>query len=136
MRGTISSPWPTRAGFFASTSSDPVPGGALLIITIHDSPITDPNSAFAKGFLTDFTFGLVGTKGAEGYTCTVICIPAVSAERLTHVTRRPLIYTMGAHSAPDNSTPAATLKDGMKVTIRRTVGNALKELAVDPAFSR
>jgi hypothetical protein len=124
------------SGLFASTSRDPVPSGALLAITIDDSPVTDPNSAFAKGFLTGFTFGLVGTKGVEGYTCTATYIPSNGADKLTHVTRQPLIFTMGAHAAPDNSTPASTLKEGIKTMIRRTVGNALKELAADPAFAR
>jgi hypothetical protein len=41
------------SGLFASTSRDPVPSGALLAITIDDSPVTDPNSAFAKGFRQD-----------------------------------------------------------------------------------
>jgi hypothetical protein len=124
-----------ESGLFASTSRDPVPSGALLAITIDNSPLTDPNSAFAKGFLTGFTFGLVGTKGVEGYTCTVTYIPSIGADRVTHVTRQPLIFTMGAHAAPDNSTPASTIKEGVKTMIRRTVGNALKELAADPAFA-
>ena len=125
-----------ESGLFASTSRDPVPSGTLLAITIDDSPVTDPNSAFAKGFLTGFTFGLVGTKGVEGYTCTVTYIPSIGAEKLTYVTRQPLIYTMGAHAAPADSTPAPTIKDGVRTMIRRTVGNALKELAADPAFVR
>jgi hypothetical protein len=125
-----------ESGLFASTSRDPVPSAALLAITIDDSPITNPNSAFAKGFLTGFTFGLIGTKGFEGYTCTVTYIPSNGADKLTHVTRQPLIFTMGAHAAPDNSIPAPTLKDAVRTMIRRTVGNALKELAVDPAFTR
>jgi hypothetical protein len=125
-----------ESGLFTSTSRDPVPSAALLAITIDDSPVTDPNSAFAKGFLTGFTFGLVGTKGVEGYTCTVTYIPSNGADKLTHVTRQPLIYTMGAHAAPADSTPAPTIKDGVRTMIRRTVGNALKELAADPAFAR
>jgi hypothetical protein len=125
-----------QSGLFASTSGDPVPSGALLAITIDNSPLTDPNSAFAKGFLTGFTFGLVGTKGVEGYTCTVTYIPSIGADKLTHVTRQPLIFTMGAHAAPENSAPASTIKEGVKTMIRRTVGNALKELAADPAFAR
>jgi hypothetical protein len=125
-----------ESGLFASTSRDPVPSSALLAITIDDSPVTDPNSAFAQGFLTGFTFGLVGSKGVEGYTCTLTYIPSGGADKLTHVTRQPLIFTMGAHAAPANSTAAASVKDGVRIMIRRTVGNALKELAADPAFTR
>jgi hypothetical protein len=125
-----------ESGLFASTSPDPVPSNALLAITIDDTPITDPNSAFAKGFVTGFTFGLVGTKGAEGYTCTVTFIASNGAGKLTHETRQPLVFTMGAHAAPADTTPAPSIKDAVRTVIRRTVGNALKDLSEDPAFTR
>ena len=124
-----------ESGLFASTSIEPVPSNALLAIVIDDTPVTDPNSAFAQGFLTGFTFGLVGSKGVEGYTCTVTYIPSNGADKLTHVTRQPLIFTMGAHAAPANSTAVPSIRDGVRIMIQRTVGNALKELAADPAFS-
>jgi len=43
-----------------AVSGDPTSNGALLNVTINNIPLTD--NAEAKGFMTGFTLGLVGTR--------------------------------------------------------------------------
>ena len=52
------------SGAFSDVSEAPVPGGALLNITLNNVVLTD--DAFAKGFVTGFTFGLVGSTVGDG----------------------------------------------------------------------
>src|SRR5689334_22745467 len=55
------------SGLFSSVSTAPMPGGALLSVTINNVPITD--NAFSKGFATGLTFGLAGSQVTDGYIC-------------------------------------------------------------------
>src|SRR5262249_32071461 len=122
------------SGLFSSVSKEPVARGALLSITINNEPVTGEGEAVAKRFATGLTLGLVGSQVADGYTCTIDYFPAQSAPKLSHVTHQVILATVGAHSAPDAATKAASVKDAVLTITRRAVGNALKKLSEDPAF--
>ncbi len=124
----------TASGLFASVSSEPLAGGALLSITIDNVPVTSEGDAMAKGFGTGLTLGLVGSEVTDGYVCTVDYQAGPSAPHLTEVAHHAIHATVGAHGAPANSTKAASADVAVKTMARQVVGNALKTLAADPQF--
>jgi hypothetical protein len=124
----------TASGLFASVTDAPVANGSLLNVIINNIPVTD--GAFAKGFATGFTFGLVGSTVTDGYLCTVEYQAAPGALKITKNTRHALHSTIGAKGAPPNATKAANTKEAVMTMVRQVLGNGLKELSNDPAFGR
>jgi len=124
----------SASGVFSQVTSDPVPSGAILSVTINNVPITD--DAFAKGFVTGFTFGLVGSEAADGYVCTVEYQASLTAPKIAKHARHAIHVTMGAHGAPEGTAKAASLDEAVTIMTRQIVGNALKDLAADPAFAQ
>jgi len=125
-----------QSGLFSAVGPEPAAQGALLSITIENNPISTEGEAVAKGFVTGFTFGLVGSQIAEGYTCTIEYSTNPGAAKLARVTRQILFGTLGAHGTPENSVKAPSIKEAVMIMTRRTVGSALKQLAADPAFGQ
>lgn len=124
----------STSGLFSSVSESPVAGGALLNVTINNVPITD--NAFAKGFATGFTFGLVGNTVTDGYVCTVDYLAGSEATKITKQVRHAIHTTAGAKGAPPNSTKAPSAQAAVQTMAHQIVGNALKDLAADPAFGQ
>jgi hypothetical protein len=124
----------TASGVFSSVTTDPVPSGALLSITINNVPLTD--DAFAKGFVTGFTFGLVGSEVGDGYVCTLDYQSSLSAPKISKRVRHAIRATMGAHAAPHDVVKASSIDEALTIMTRQAVGNALKDLAGDPSFGR
>jgi hypothetical protein len=117
---------------FSNVSTDPVPGGALLSVTINNVPVTE--DAFAKGFATGLTFGLAGNVVTDGYVCTVD-YSATGGPKITKSTRHAIHTTVGAKGAPPNATKAKSPDEAVKTMTRQIVGNALKDLSADPQFA-
>ena len=122
------------SGLFASVGSAPTPGGTLLSVTIDNVPVTSEKDAMAKGFTTGLTFGLAGSQVTDGYVCTVDYIASPSAAKITKVVHHAIHTNIGAHSAPANSTKAASAMAAIKTVVNQAIGNALKELSADPGF--
>jgi hypothetical protein len=124
----------TASGLFSSVSPDPVPGGALLSITLNNVPITD--NAFAKGFATGLTFGLAGSQVSDGYVCTIDYLPGAGSAQMQKKLRHAIHTTVGAKGAPDNGVKARNPTEAVQTMTRQVVGNGLKELSLDPGFIR
>jgi hypothetical protein len=122
----------TASGLFSTVSTDPVPGGALLSITVNNVPITD--NAFAKGFATGLTFGLAGSQVSDGYVCTIDYLPAAGRSQIQKKVRHAIHTTVGAKGAPENGIKAKSPTAAVQTMTRQIVGNGLKELSQDPAF--
>ncbi len=120
------------SGLFGSLSTEPVPGGAILNVIINNVPGDD--AAFAKGFGTGLTFGLVGTKVTDGYICTIDYVPAADGSKLTKEARHAIYTTVGAKGAPENATKAPNINAAVTTMTRQIVGQALKELSTTPGF--
>lgn len=123
-----------ESGLFSAIGPDPVPSGALLSVTVDNVPITSQEDAIAKGFATGLTFGLAGSEVSDGYVCTIDYIPATGAGKITVTEHHSLHSTVGAHSAPANSTRAPSLKEGAKIMLHQIVAAGLKDLSHNPAF--
>ncbi|HZT55825.1 MAG TPA: hypothetical protein VFA35_06340, partial [Burkholderiaceae bacterium] len=89
------------SGLFASVDDKPVAGGGLLSVTLNNVPLTD--DAFTKGFVTGFTFGLVGSQVSDGYVCTVKYAAAQQNDMIVKTARHAIHTAMGAKDAPPNS---------------------------------
>lgn len=121
------------SGLFASVVDTPVPGGALLSVTLNNVPVTD--DAFTKGFVTGFTFGLVGSSVTDGYICTLRYTPAGGGAPVQKAARHALHTSIGAGaSPPPDAVKADTMEGGVRTMTRQVVSNVLADLARDPAF--
>jgi hypothetical protein len=123
------------SGLFSQVGDQPVANGALVSVTLNNVPLTD--DAFAKGFMTGFTLGLVGNTVGDGYICTIDYSAGPSIPKLT-ITNRNAIYTsLGATSGPKQ--PADKMKsadEAAKTMTRRTIANGLNDLAKNPDFAK
>jgi hypothetical protein len=122
----------TASGLFSTVSDKPVPGEALLSITIDNVPITD--NAFQKGFVTGLTFGLAGSVVTDGYVCTVQYRGGTDATPIEKRTRHAIHTAIGASRAPPNATRAKNSGDAVMTMTRQIVDRALQDLSQDPDF--
>lgn len=120
------------SGLFASIGPDPSMSGAILNITLNNVPVDD--SAFAKGFATGLTFGLVGNQVSDGYVCTVEYLPPGGSQKILATSRHALHTTVGAKGAPANSTKAKNINEAVLTMARQVVTAALKDLSQDQVF--
>jgi len=123
----------SASGVFSQVTADPVPSGAMLSVTINNVPLTD--DAFAKSFVTGFTFGLVGSEVGDGYVCDLEYQASLSAPKIAKRARHAILATLGAHAAPKDVIKASSIDEAVTIMTRQIVANALKDLAADPAFA-
>ncbi|MET0499826.1 MAG: hypothetical protein ABW106_16310 [Steroidobacteraceae bacterium] len=119
------------SGIFATLGEAPALSGATLHIVINNVPLDD--AAFAKGFATGLTFGLVGSAVTDGYICTVDFV-SPRGVKVTKKLRHAIHTTMGAKGAPANAVKAKSLDEAVHTMTRQVTTAALKELADDPVF--
>ena len=120
-----------NSGLFTQVGASPVADGALLHITINNVPLTD--DAFAKGFATGFTLGLVGSTATDGYICTIDYL-AGGSRKIEQITRDAIYSNIGAKGAPPHADKVASLEIAAKTVTRRMVANGLNDLAKNPDF--
>lgn len=120
------------AGLFASVEENPVPGNALLGVTLNNVPLTD--DVFGKGFVTGLTFGLAGSQVTDGYICTVDYSNGVEHSSVTKTARHAIHTVLGAKGAPNNAVPANSIDEAVKTMTRQIVGTAMRDLSLDPSF--
>jgi hypothetical protein len=121
------------SGLFSQVSTDPVQGGAVLNIVVNNVPLTD--DAFAKGFVTGFTLGLVGSTVGDGYICTVDYLPPGNAPKITKSMRDAIYMSLGATaSTPEHAAKVANMEVAFHTMMRQVVSNTLNEVAKDASF--
>lgn len=123
------------SGAFAQVGDTPQSNGAILHIALNNVPLSD--DAFAKGFMTGFTFGLVGSTVGDGYICTVDYLPGGSGTKITKIERDAIYTSIGATgSAPPHAQKMKDYKEATDLMTRKVVANAINDLAKDPAFGK
>lgn len=120
------------SGLFSEVSDKPVSGGGLLSITLNNVPITD--DAFSKGFVTGFTFGLVGTQVTDGYICTARYMTNASNQAIEKKARHAIHTTVGNAAAPTNAIKAKNGEEAVTTMTRQIVSSVLYDLSVDTDF--
>lgn len=121
-----------KSTLFSEVSTTPVEGGRVLSITLNNVPTTD--DAFSKGFVTGFTFGLVGSEVSDGYVCTARYLGRDGKEPVTKQARHVIHATLGAKAAPSNAVKAASMEEAATVMTHQVVSNVLNDLSYDPNF--
>jgi hypothetical protein len=117
---------------FDSVSEAPVPGGALLIVTVNNVTLDDHE--FAKGFATGLTLGLAGTVAGDGYIATAKYTPPAPAALISKEVRHSIYTTIGNHAPPPNAVPAASVDEAVTNMLHQSVSNLLNDVSHDPAF--
>ncbi|HWD28310.1 MAG TPA: hypothetical protein VG387_14160 [Rhizomicrobium sp.] len=120
---------------FVPVSPDPQPGGALVQVTINNVPLED--DAAAKGFMVGLTLGVAGTTVGDGYICTVQYSAGAGATPITKEVRDAIYSTIGATApTPPHADKAPSMLEAAQRLTHKCVGNALDQLARDPAFPK
>jgi len=117
---------------FDSVSEAPVPGGALLIVSVNNVALDD--KAFSKGFATGLTLGLAGSVAGDGYIATAKYTPPAPAGVITKEVRHSILTTIGNHDAPPNATPATSMDEAVSTMLHQLVSNLLNDVSHDAAF--
>ncbi len=115
-----------NSGLFSSVSETPAPTGAVVSLTINNVPLTD--DAYAKGFVTGFTFGLVGNTVGDGYICTVDYLPAGGGAKITKTTRDAIYTSLGATSNPPHARKMKSGDEAVKAMATKCLANPLNEV--------
>lgn len=115
------------SGLFSTVEETPVADGALLTVVINNVPITD--DAFAKGFVTGFTFGLVGSQVTDGYVCTMTYRTTAQPQPKSVAARHAIHTQMGATSAPTNARKAESVDAAVRTMTRDLVSTTLNDLS-------
>lgn len=120
------------SGLFSKVEEGPVPGGAILSLTLNNVPLTD--DAFTKGFVTGLTFGLAGSQVSDGYVCTVKYLNNDKPQGVTKSARHAIHTVLGAGAAPTNATKADSIEAAVRTMMRQVVSTVLNDLSQDAAF--
>ncbi|MGE5470628.1 MAG: hypothetical protein ACM3X0_07535 [Bacteroidota bacterium] len=120
------------SGLFSSVEDKPVPGNAMLGVTLNNVPLTD--NVFGKGFVTGLTFGLAGKQVTDGYICTVDYSSDTQKPAVNKTARHAIHTVLGAKGAPENAQPAKNIEEAVKTMTRQIVATAIRDVSLDPAF--
>jgi hypothetical protein len=121
------------SGLFAKVSEAPAAGGALLVATVNNIPLSD--DAVSKGFVAGLTFGLAGQTVADGYECTLRYIPGRSGAAPLVRTGKHVLYTgIGSAGPPPRAQKMATVEAAVTIMLRQLISRTLNDLSQDPAF--
>lgn len=123
----------TKSGLFSSVSAEPVPGGALLSVTLNNVPVGD--DGVSKGFVTGLTFGAVGNVVTDGYVCSATYRPGGGGPKTSVEVRHAIHTVLGAKGAPPDAVAAASLDEAVTTMTRQAVLNALDRLSIDSQFN-
>jgi len=119
------------SGLFSSL--DGGPNAAILEIKLNNIPLND-GSAAAKGFVTGFTFGLVGSQVSDGYECKLSYLPPGQSAPVVKMARHAIHATLGNASPPPGTIKADDATAAVKQMTHAVLSNALRDLSRDPAF--
>jgi hypothetical protein len=122
----------SASGLFTEVSERPVAGGALLGITLNNVSVDD--DAFKKGFVTGFTFGLVGSQVTDGYICAASYTDSRNAQPIVKRARHAIYTTVGASKSPENAIKVTNFDEAAKLMTRQIISNVLNDLSNDTAF--
>lgn len=119
-------------GLFSQVSDTPVPGGAMLSVTLNNVPLSD--DAFSKGFVTGLTFGLAGSTVSDGYVCTVKYLNGGNEPALTKAARHAIHTSMGTGAPPAGAVKADNIDAAVRLMTKQVLSTALNDLSQDASF--
>jgi hypothetical protein len=120
------------SGLFSSL--DGGPDAAILEIKLNNIPLNDDSPA-AKGFVTGFTFGLVGSQVSDGYECKLSYLPPGQGAPVVKLARNAIHTTLGNASPPPGTIHVDDIHSAVTKMTHIVVSNTLRDLSYDPAFT-
>jgi hypothetical protein len=123
-----------ESGLFASVDASMSPEVAILNITLNNVAIAGSEDAAAKGFVTGFTFGLVGSSVSDGYICTISYLAPGRPAPIVKTARHAIHTTLGNASPPPGAIPMADVREAVHKMTKQILSNALRDLSQDPQF--
>lgn len=129
--GKMATDYVTASGLFSEVSSKPVPGGAMLSVTINNVP---QDNAAAQGFATGFTFGLAGSTVSDFYIGTAKYSAGTGMPVATSQQKHAIHSTIGATAPPQGLTPSKSVDEAVGTVTRQLFEHMLNDIANDPAF--
>ena len=121
----------TASGLFSEVSSKPVPGGAILSVTINNVP--EANAA-GQGFTTGLTFGLAGSTVSDFYVGSAKYTPGPGQPTASAEKKHTMVSTIGATAPPAGLKPAKSIDEAVNTITRQLFEHLLNDIAKDPAF--
>lgn len=121
----------TASGLFSEVSSKPVPGGAILSVTINNVP--EANAA-GQGFTTGLTFGLAGSTVSDFYVGSAKYTPGPGQPTASAEKKHTMVSTIGATVPPAGLKPAKSIDEAVNTITRQLFEHLLNDIAKDPAF--
>ena len=118
------------SGLFAPAAAT---GSAMLNVSLDNIKLGDDPTS--KAFVTGLTFGLAGTAVTDGYVCTVTYLAPGQTTPVVKKATHAIHATIGNASAPAGAGPKVDMTTAINTMTRDIVSNALRDLALDPAFN-
>jgi hypothetical protein len=119
-----------ESGLFAPASAT---GSAMLNVSLDNIKLGDDPTS--KAFVTGLTFGLAGTAVTDGYVCTVTYLAPGQSAPVVKKATHAIHATIGNASAPAGAGAKVDMTTAINTMTRDIVSNALRDLALDPAFN-
>jgi hypothetical protein len=107
---------------------------AILDVKINNIPLNDDSPA-AKGFVTGFTFGLVGSSVSDGYECKVSYLPPQQSVPIVKTAKHAIHTTLGNASPPAGTIKTENLEQAVRKMTHAILSNALRDLSQDSGFN-
>jgi hypothetical protein len=119
------------SGMFSQVSSSPVPGGAVLSITINHVA----ENTVAKGLMAGLTFGLTGPATlSDFYVATATYTPGPANATITVERKHAIHSPTDAEDVPEGVTPSKSFESALDTVTRQLFEHTLNEIAKDPSF--
>ncbi len=123
------------SGLFAAVDSRPVPGGAILNVTIEGLP--DTEQEVLRGLASGLTLGVVGSTRTDPFLCTVDYVSSPGAEGLTTTEQHAIFLPRGiVDSRPKGIVIAKSHIDALRTVTRQSVIASLQQLSQSPLFRK
>jgi hypothetical protein len=116
------------SGLFSEVEYSAVESGEILSVTLNNVPL-EGEDAFAKGFVTGFTFGLAGSQVTDGYICTAKYISNTQPKGVEIEARHAIHTKLGAGEEPANSTKAKNIDEAVNMMIKQILSHVLNDLS-------
>lgn len=123
-----------ESGLFSEVTEGVSSSNRTLTIALNNVPVDD--DAFAKGFATGFTFGLVGSQVTDGYVCNAYLLDnETGSAQLSVNARHALHTTLGSKGAPKNAVKMKNIDEAVRNMTTQIISHILNDLSKHENFS-
>ena len=118
------------SGLFSQVSSSPVPGGAVLSITLNNVG----ENSFTQALTSTMTFGLSNPTFTDFYIVTAKYAPGPTTATITAEKKHAIHSPVEASAIPEGVRPSKSFAEALDTVMRQLFEHTLNEIARDPSF--